>query len=139
MKIVMNLFFTVIFVFCLSMVYAEADNGINSYPPVVVKTVPESGANAVDPGLSEIKVTFSKDMLTDQMWSWVKVSGTSFPEITGEVKYIDSRTCVAPVKLEPGTAYALWINSDDHKNFKDKNHNAAVPYLLFFQTKDKGM
>ena len=35
---------------------------LESVPPVVVKTVPEAGGNDVDPKLTEIKVTFSKDM-----------------------------------------------------------------------------
>ena len=43
--------------------------GNTAVPPVVVKTVPEAGTTDVDPGLGEIKVTFSKEM-TDLAWSW---------------------------------------------------------------------
>ena len=42
---------------------------IDSMPPVVVKTFPESGARNVAAGEMEIKVTFSKAM-TDNSWSW---------------------------------------------------------------------
>jgi hypothetical protein len=41
---------------------AADDITLESVPPVVVKTVPEAGTAAVDPKLTEIKVTFSKDM-----------------------------------------------------------------------------
>src|SRR5687768_12050423 len=42
---------------------------LNSLPPVVVKTVPEAGAQNVAPGEVEIRVTFSKKM-KDGSWSW---------------------------------------------------------------------
>ena len=62
---------------------------IKALSPVVVKTVPESGATAVDPDTKEIRVTFSKDMLTKKMWSLVTVSQESFPKIDGQMKYLD--------------------------------------------------
>jgi len=52
---------------------------VKSMPPVVVKTVPQSGATAVDAKLKEIKVTFSKDMITKKMWSFVRISKDSYP------------------------------------------------------------
>ena len=103
--------------------------------PVVVKTVPEAGAGDVDPKLTEIQVAFSKDM-QDGNWSWVKLSEESFPPLDGKPKYLaDKRTCVLPVKLEPGKTYALWVNSDKLGNFKDADGRPAVPYLLVFKTK----
>ena len=57
------------------------------------------------------------------------------PETTGQPRYLeDGRTCVLPVKLQPGRFYAIWLNSDQLKNFKDTNGTPAVPYLLTFQT-----
>ncbi len=38
---------------------------IDSFAPVVVKTVPEAGSKDVPPGEYEVKITFSKEM-TDQ-------------------------------------------------------------------------
>jgi RNA polymerase sigma-70 factor (ECF subfamily) len=106
-----------------------------SVPPVVVKTVPEAGSDAVDPKTAEIKVTFSKDM-RDGSWSWATLSEESFPKIDGKPKYLaDKRTCVLPVKLEPGKTYAVWLNSEKFDNFKDADGRAAVPYLLVFKTK----
>ena len=104
-------------------------------PPAVVKTVPEAGADGVDAKLTEIKVTFSKDM-QDGAWSWVTLSKESFPTVDGAPKYLkDKRTCVLPVKLEPGKTYAIWVNSEKFGNFKDADGRSAVPYLLVFKTK----
>jgi len=99
-----------------------------------VKTVPEAGAATVDPKLTQIKVTFSKDML-DNSWSWAKLADESFPTIDGEPKYLaDNRTCVLPVKLQPEKTYAIWLNSGKFNNFKDRDGRSAVPYLLVFKT-----
>jgi RNA polymerase sigma-70 factor (ECF subfamily) len=106
-----------------------------SVPPVVVKTVPEAGASNVDPKLTEIRVTFSKEM-QDGTWSWSTVSKESFPKVDGKPKYLpNKRTCVLPVQLEPGKTYAIWVNSDQFGNFKDTAGRSAVPYLLVFETK----
>lgn len=114
---------------------AAKEVSIAALPPVVVRTVPESGDPAVDPGLTELRVTFSKDML-DRSWSWVQVSRESLPEFTGEVRYLpDRRTCVAPVRLQPGRTYALIINGGRHKSFKDSTGKEAMSYLLVFRTR----
>ena len=111
------------------------DLDIRSVPAVVVKTVPQAGATDVDPGLKEIKVTFSKDMY-DGSWSWTTVTRESFPTRAGESRYEkDNRTCVLPVKLAPGKTYGIGLNSGKFKNFKDTDEVPALPYLLVFQTK----
>jgi hypothetical protein len=108
---------------------------LESVPPVVAKTVPEAGSKDVDPKTTEIKVTFSKNM-EDGTWSWSTVSKETFPEVTGKPKYLeDKRTCVLPVKLEAGKTYAIWVNSEKFKNFKDTDGRASVPYLLVIETK----
>jgi RNA polymerase sigma-70 factor (ECF subfamily) len=113
-----------------------SDVSVEAMPPSVVRTVPAAGETGVDPSLREIRVTFSKDMMTDRMWSWVMASEDSFPEITGDVKYLDDkRTCVAPVKLEPGRTYVIWFNSQSHNAFRDLGNRSAIPYLLVFQTR----
>lgn len=107
---------------------------LQSAPPVVIKTVPAAGSTSVDPGLTELRVTFSK-VMQDGSWSWTTFGDDSFPEITGKIRYLeDGRTCVAPVKLAPGKFYATWLNSDNHQNFRDTNGISAVPYLLTFKT-----
>lgn len=108
---------------------------IDSMPPVVVKTVPESGAKNVAGGEVEIRVTFSKEM-TDGSWSWSTVWQGSTPVAVGQPRYeTDQKTCVLKVKLEPNKTYAYWLNSAKFQNFKDKLGHPAVPYLLVFQTK----
>ncbi|HWH67872.1 MAG TPA: Ig-like domain-containing protein [Candidatus Sulfotelmatobacter sp.] len=109
---------------------------VRAMPPSVVKTVPQAGDTAVDPNLKEISVTFSKDMLTDRMWAVCQISKETYPETNGEVHYqADKRTCVVPVKLEPGKTYVLWFNRGQFNSFRDTANNPAVPYLLVFQTK----
>ncbi len=121
----------------IGIVQAENKITVHTMPPVVVKTFPQAGDTAVDPSISEISVTFSKEMMTQEMWSWVIVSKESFPQLVGDVRYLnDKRTCVAPVKLEAGKTYAIWFNSVKYNAFRDKNNNPAIPYLLVFQTRE---
>jgi serine/threonine protein kinase len=104
-------------------------------PPVVVETQPLSGARDIQPGETEIRVRFSKEM-ADGSWSWSTAWENSTPEIIGQSHYeTDQRTCVLKAKLEPGRTYAWWLNSDRFKNFTDRAGRPAVPYLLIFQTK----
>jgi len=110
-----------------------ADFSLETAPPVVVRTEPIAGATQIDPRTSEIVVRFSKEM-QDGNWSWSTWSQESYPETTGQPKYADKKTCVLPVKLQPGRFYAIWVNSEKFKNFKDTSGRAAVPYLLTFST-----
>lgn len=105
-----------------------------SIPPVVVKTVPESGSTDVPPGEYKIRVTFSKEMM-DGSWSWCDVWDNSTPEGLGAPSYeADHKTCTMKVKLEPGKAYGYWLNTETYRHFQDPQHHAAVPYLLTFKT-----
>ena len=106
-----------------------------SFPPVVVKTVPESGASDVASGEMDIKVTFSKEMM-DGSWSWVSAWQDSKPEIMGKISYdADHKTCVLHVTLEPNKTYGFWLNTRSFTNFKDAQGHPAIPYLLVFHTK----
>jgi hypothetical protein len=105
-------------------------------PPSVIKTVPQAGDTNVDPSLKQISVTFSKDMITNNQWSWLQYTPETFPQIDkNNIRYLDKRTCVLPVKLKPGKTYVIRINSQKYNYFKDKNGNSAVPYLLVFETR----
>lgn len=108
---------------------------IDSMAPVVVKTVPEAGSKDVSPGVMEIKITFSKEMM-DGSWSWSSAWKDSSPEGSEKPHYeADQKTCVLKVKLEPNKTYGYWINSQNFHGFKDQQGHSAVPYLLVFQTK----
>ena len=105
--------------------------------PVVIKSVPESGADAVSPDTTEISVTFSKPMKAGS-WSWAMLDKESYPGTNEPPKYLeDKKTCVLPVKLQPGKTYAVWINSEKLAGFKDTKEQPAVPYLLVFKTREK--
>ena len=109
---------------------------LDSMAPVVIKTVPEAGAKDVSPGITEINVTFSKEM-TDGSWSWAGAWDNSAPDIIGKPHYeADHKTCVIKVKLEPGTTYGWWLNSQKFHGFQDAKNHPAVPYLLTFATSD---
>ncbi|MBA4148135.1 MAG: protein kinase [Verrucomicrobia bacterium] len=108
---------------------------VGTVPPVVIRTVPESGASEIDPALNELRVTFSEPM-QDGSWSWVKLDDKTFPKMTGSPRYLaDGRTCVLPVKLTPGKVYSIWLNSGEITNFRDNEGQVAVPYLLIFETR----
>jgi len=121
----------------LSLIAADSDNTVSlaTAPPVVVRTVPEAGKDNVDPTITEIRVTYSKDM-RDHSWSWSTWGQDTFPQTTGKPRYlVDSRTCVLPVTLKPHKTYAIWLNSDNFHGFKDVDGRPAVPYLLVFMTR----
>ena len=50
--------------------------------PLVVKTYPESGAKDVPPGLTELRVTFSAEMMPGS-WLFVNASPGEIPKGTG--------------------------------------------------------
>lgn len=118
---------------------ASADEpSLKAAPPVVVKTIPVAGATGVDPALTEIRVTYSKPMM-DGSWSWCLWGEDNEPEDAGSLHYLaDGRTCVRPVRLRPGKFYAMWLNTENFNNFKDRSGRPAVPYLLSFETAKSG-
>ena len=137
MRRVVMMLLTGVLAIGVGIVQAENKITVKSMPPVVVQTSPQAGETTVDPSIKEISVTFSKEMMTKDMWSWTMVSKESFPNISGEVKYLkDKKTCVAPVNLEPGKTYVIWVNSQKYNAFRDTDNNPAVPYLLVFQTRE---
>jgi RNA polymerase sigma-70 factor (ECF subfamily) len=104
-------------------------------PPVVVNIEPNVGDDDADPELREIRVTFSKEM-TDRSWSWTEGNVYSVPKLDGKIHYeSDKRTCVMPVKLEPGKTYVMGINSERFRGFQDVDGRPALPYLLAFRTR----
>jgi RNA polymerase sigma-70 factor (ECF subfamily) len=109
---------------------------VKDAPPVVIKTEPRAGDTDVDAAkVTEIRVTFSKDM-ADGSWSWSRISKETFPTTTGKPRYdADKRTCVLPVKLEPGKAYVIWLNPEKFQSFRDADGHPAVFYPLVFETK----
>jgi len=121
--------------FCIAGQLRAQDPTIDNVSPVVVKTTPEAGTSEVDVTTTEIRVRFSKKMVTSS-WSVVKVNEKSFPKINGKPRFeANGRTFVLPVQLQASQTYALWINAKDFINFKDAGGRSAVPYLLVFQVR----
>lgn len=105
----------------------------NAMPPVVIETFPASGSAEVDPGITELRATFSKPVFGA---AWCRVDNYSVPETTGSPRYVDERTCVLPVRLQPSRVYALWLNTEGQLAFRDRENRPAMPYLLIFQTRN---
>ena len=121
--------------FCLVGQLQAQSPTIDNVSPVVVKTTPEAGTDGVDAATTEIRVCFSKKMMTNS-WSVVKVNEKSFPKINGKPRFeADGKTFVLPVQLQAKHTYALWINPKGFTNFKDAGGRSAVPYLLVFQVR----
>jgi RNA polymerase sigma-70 factor (ECF subfamily) len=86
--------------------------------------------------LTELRVTFSKSMRAG-FWAWVQLNDETYPETRGQPHFSDdARTCILPVRLQPGTVYAIWINHEKFSTFQDPEGQPAVPYLLVFKTKE---
>lgn len=119
-----------------AVVKPDEEVSVATMPPVVVKTVPQAGDTEVDAAkVTEIRVTFSKDM-KDGGWSWTQISAATFPKPAGKIRYEkDKRTCVMPVKLEPGKTYVVWLNPVKFQGFRDADGRPAGAYQLVFQTK----
>ena len=109
---------------------------VKNSQPVIVRTEPQAGDTKVDAAaVTEIKVTFSKEMKNGS-WSWSQISKETFPQTTGKPHYDkDQRTCILPVKLEAGKTYVLWLNPPRFQGFVDLDGNAAAFYPLVFETK----
>ncbi len=99
--------------------------------PRYVSISPVIGDATVDPGTSEIRVTFDRDMGKGASWTG---GGPSFPKIDGDMDWIDARTCALPVKLEPGKMYSLGINSQSYRNFRSLDGIPAPITAVYFAT-----
>jgi hypothetical protein len=102
--------------------------------PRVLRTVPADGDRAVDAAVAELLVEFDRPM--GQSGHSVVGGGPSFPEVTGTPRWVDERTFVLPIRLEPGRDYELSINSERFTNFRSRDGEAAVPHPVRFRTAD---
>jgi beta-lactamase regulating signal transducer with metallopeptidase domain len=100
--------------------------------PEIVSVSPAIGAQEVDPATTEIRVTFDQDMMMGG-YSWTG-GGEMFPKTTGKPEWIDNRTCVLHIALEPAKVYRVGINSKSHNNFRGVNGIPARPRAVYFAT-----
>lgn len=103
-------------------------------PPRVLALVPPNGSTDVDPSSTELRATFDRPMADG--WSWVRESPESFPPTTGEASLTpDGRAAVLPVRLEPGHSYVVWLNSEEHRDFRDRSGVELSPVRWTFTTR----
>jgi hypothetical protein len=101
--------------------------------PQIVKTIPKQGAIDVEPSLTEISVTFDRDM--DQGMSWTG-GPPLFPptDKSRPARWTDARTCVLPVTLKKGALYQVGINSASYQNFADTSGVPVPAAIIAFVT-----
>ncbi len=104
--------------------------------PVVVDSFPKTYSIDVDPDIDEISVTFDQEMF-QHGWSWCQTAGSDvYPEVVGQTRYVDSRTCALAVKVEPEKAYLVVVNAPPYKSFRNTEEIPAREYAIVFATKD---
>ncbi|MCX7044968.1 MAG: M48 family metalloprotease [Candidatus Sumerlaeota bacterium] len=103
-------------------------------PPSITATTPAVGATDVDPAIAEITVTFDRDMAGGFSWTG---GGPYYPTIPegSKPQWREKRTCVLPVKLEPGRFYRVGINSTSHQNFRSADGIPSAPSAIYFVTR----
>ncbi len=105
--------------------------------PTVVSTSPQVGAMDVDPAITRITVTFSRDM--ERGFSWTGGGPDFPPSPAGQRPYwINKRTCILPVKLQAAHYYRVGINSDGYRNFRGVDGAAVRPTAIYFTTRGAG-
>lgn len=103
-----------------------------SEPPQVVELSPENRAAEVKPGVTELRVTFDRDMST-QGYSLCG-GGPTFPEVIGRPKWIDRRTLVTKVRLKPNHDYRLSLNCQSAQKLRSAEGVPLVPVSWEFST-----
>lgn len=102
--------------------------------PTVLRMEPANGSQAVDPSLSEIRVTFSAPMGGGFSWCG---GGENYPEIPAGTRpqWNDDHTvCTLPVKLKPDWTYRLSLNAPSAVNFQSAHGVPLEPYPVTFTT-----
>lgn len=113
---------------------ASQDTAAPTTVPQIVETSPRVGSDDVDPTISEITVTFDRDMSKGMSWTG---GGPDFPPIAEGKKpaWRDNRTCVFPCKLEAAHYYRVGINSTSFQNFQSADGVPTRPSAIYFATK----
>jgi Peptidase family S41 len=102
---------------------------VSAQAPKVIRATPDHADSGVDPELTEMRVEFDQDM--NQRGMSVCGAGPAFP-VSGKPRWIDARTIVLPIKLEPGKRYSLSINCQNFQNFRNADGVAAEIYPIEF-------
>ena len=110
-----------------------AEAKVAAGPPRVAKAIPDDGATDVDPKMRELRVTFDQDMRPGG-YSIVG-GGPTFPAgPEARTRWLDARTIMMPLKMEPNRDYQLSINTERFQNFRNTEGQPAEPYPIRFRT-----
>lgn len=102
--------------------------------PRVVSTQPATGSKTVDPGLTELKITFSEPMQPGEFYLG-PIAGRDLPEWGEPVSFSeDGRVLTVPITLKPNHKYGIAVNAPGHLRFRSVTGKVARPYQLFFNT-----
>jgi hypothetical protein len=112
---------------------SAAPEAAGGQAPNIVATSPAVGATDVDPGLTEITVTFDQEMGAGFSWTGSGPDHLTAPE-GQKAQWRDKRTCVLPVKLEAGYYYRVGINSPSYRNFRSEAGVSAALSAIYFTT-----
>lgn len=108
--------------------------GPHTGPPHVIAFDPPLGATNVDPARTTLSVTFDR-VMDREGWAWVIEDKATAPDIGESTWDAEVRTNAAPVRLEPGKTYVVWINSPQYSYFKDTLGETATPVRWTFTTR----
>jgi RNA polymerase sigma-70 factor (ECF subfamily) len=103
-------------------------------PPHIISTSPKTGATDIDPALKEVTVTFDRDMDGGMSWTGGGSSFPKSPEGADAHWKSDKRTCILPVKLQPGHFYRVGINAPSYHNFRAEDGTPVTPSAITFRT-----
>lgn len=102
----------------------------------VTSTSPASGAIDVPANTTQFRIQFSGPVRTGG-WSMTTRTDRGEPvEFAGKPTFSDNNTvAIWPMKLKPGTKYAVGINSTNHQNWRSAADGSPVtPHLVVFST-----
>ncbi len=100
--------------------------------PQIVELSPENGATDVDPATRELRVVFDRNMSTTG-FSFCG-GGPAFPPIEGQPRWVNKRTIVVKVKLEPDHDYSCSLNCPAGQNFRSADGTPLEPVPWTFST-----
>ena len=99
--------------------------------PTVIELKPANGATGVDANTSELRVTFDREMVPG---NFSFCNDPQFPKVRGKPRFVNRRTVVLKVRLEPERDYVLHLNCPKFMNFQAADGTPLEPVLWKFST-----
>ncbi len=99
-------------------------------PPEVVSVSIPNGATGVQPGETQLSVTFNVPMGGGMSWC----SLSTAMKLEGSTWSDDRKTCTTIAHLDPGHEFRISLNSPRYQNFRNELGLPLKPYLWTFST-----